>query len=90
MQDTISSLTVRIVSQDQMVYGGKVLSLVAPAQEGYVGILRNHAPFVTPLTAGKITVRDVDGKTTSFHNTGRGILEVYHNTATILLDSIKL
>jgi F-type H+-transporting ATPase subunit epsilon len=55
---------------------------------GYVGILANHAPFITTLGPGKIVIRDGAGKTEAYPSDS-GFLEILDNKATILLDSIE-
>ena len=77
-----------ITTPDKTVYDGNVQSLVAPAQLGYLGILADHAPLATPLTAGRITLRDASGKATLFNMSESGFLEVSNNKATLLLNSI--
>ena len=36
---------------------GDIESLIAPGEEGYLGVLANHAPLLTPLREGDLTVR---------------------------------
>ncbi len=74
-----------IQSPDRKIFEGSVESLVAPASKGYVGILAHHAPFITMLGRGKITVRDAAGKITAFDCSGGGFLEVAQNKATLLI-----
>ena len=71
------------------VFEGIIQSLVAPARIGYVGILANHAPFITTLVPGKISLRDNSGATMIFKSNGNGLLEVLNNNATLLLDSVE-
>ncbi len=62
------------------------MALVAPAELGYLGVLANHAPLATTLTAGKITYRDSSGASKTLQAAGSGFLEVFKNQATILID----
>ena len=82
MADTFN---VSILAPEGKIFEGEVESLVAPAKTGYVGILANHAPFITMLGQGKITVRDQTGKITAFDCLGSGFLEVSQNKATLLI-----
>ncbi|MFH0764323.1 MAG: F0F1 ATP synthase subunit epsilon [Candidatus Omnitrophota bacterium] len=81
--------SINIKTPLKAVFEGKITSLVAPAAAGYVGILANHAPFITTLVPGKITLRDDSGKTKTIKSGGPGILEVLKNNATLLLDSAE-
>ena len=71
------------------VFDGDVQSIVAPAEMGYVGILANHAPFITTLGPGRIIIRDSAGKPEAYPSNSGGFLEILNNKATILLDSIE-
>lgn len=75
-----------ILSSDKKIYEGDLQSLVAPGEAGYLGILANHAPFMTTLVPGKITLKDTAGKTTALNSKAGGFLEIIKNKATILLD----
>ncbi|MCX5686800.1 MAG: F0F1 ATP synthase subunit epsilon [Candidatus Omnitrophica bacterium] len=81
--------SINIKTPLKTVFEGKTASLVAPAESGYVGILANHAPFITILVPGKITLRDDSGATLTFKSAGSGLLEVLKNKAVIFLDSVE-
>lgn len=80
------TFSVSILSADRKIFEGEVESLVAPQSMGYVGILAHHAPFVTTLGQGKITVRDGAGKITTL-DCRNGFMEVSQNRATLLIGS---
>lgn len=65
----------------------EVESAVFPGTEGYLGVLAHHAPLITGLKAGKLTVRCMDGSTRTYR-VGGGFLEVSNNRANVLADSI--
>lgn len=75
-----------ITSAEKKIFEGEAQSLVAPGEIGYLGILANHAPLMTTLVPGKITVRDVSGKAKAFESAANGFLEIINNKAAILLD----
>jgi F-type H+-transporting ATPase subunit epsilon len=78
----------QIVSQEEMTYQGEVESLVAPAALGYLGVLANHAPLLTSLTEGLLTIREAQGDNKIFKVRG-GILEVSAKEVVILADYIE-
>ncbi len=77
-----------VLTQEKAVIDRTVISIVAPGTEGYLGILRDHAPIVTQLQPGKLTVKDEGGAETVYAVSG-GFLEVSHNVATLLADAIE-
>jgi F-type H+-transporting ATPase subunit epsilon len=76
------------VTPEKVVFEQDVSSIIAPGIEGYLGVLTNHAPIITPLTAGRFEVKDASGKHTEYFISG-GFLEVSNNVATILADAIE-
>ncbi|MCX5697448.1 MAG: hypothetical protein NTU54_05730 [Candidatus Omnitrophica bacterium] len=76
-----------ILAADKVIYRGEVISLVAPGELGYLGVLANHAPIIARLTSGRIILKDTFGKREIFKSQGSGFLEVVKNRAVILLDS---
>ncbi len=78
----------RIVTHEEIVIDQEVESLVVPAARGYLGVLAHHAPLLTTLSQGKITLRDAKGDEQHYQVNG-GILEVANGTATILTEDLK-
>jgi F-type H+-transporting ATPase subunit epsilon len=76
------------VTPEKVVFEQDVSSIIAPGIEGYLGVLTNHAPIITPLTAGRFDVKDPSGKQTEYFISG-GFLEVSNNVATVLADAIE-
>lgn len=53
-----STLTVEIVTSERIVYSDTDVDMVtAPGSEGMLGILPNHAPLVTTLSAGELRIK---------------------------------
>jgi F-type H+-transporting ATPase subunit epsilon len=76
-----------IYTQAKKVFDGQVVSIVVPAETGYLGVLAHHAPLVAILGTGTLTIKlpgDVEHKV---HLAG-GFLEVHDNIATLLVDDL--
>jgi F-type H+-transporting ATPase subunit epsilon len=76
-----------IVSQDRMVFEGEADIVVLPGSEGEMGILPRHAPVLTTLKYGIITVR-TQGQEQHFTVAG-GVAEVQPDLITILADAAE-
>lgn len=76
-----------IVSQDRMVYEGDADIVVLPGSEGEMGILPHHAPVLTTLKYGIITVR-AQGQEEHFTVAG-GVAEIQPEIITILADAAE-
>jgi len=78
-------LSVRVVSPDRIVFEGEAASLVAPAWDGKVGILPRHAPMLTLVGAGELSIDRPGGGSDSFHVDG-GVLKVERDQVTLLTE----
>jgi len=76
-----------IVSQDRMVYQGEADMVSLPGSEGIMGILPNHAPILTTLKLGVITVRSKG--TEEYFTIAGGIAEVQPDIVTVLADAAE-
>lgn len=77
-----------IVTPEKIFYEDKIDSLVIPATLGYLGVLTNHAPLLTGLVPGKITIKDQQGERRTLAVSG-GFTEVLKNRVTILADAVE-
>ncbi len=76
----------QVFTQVRKVLDESVTSIVVPGEDGYLGILANHAPLITTLGSGTLTIRQ-DFNERNLKLSG-GFLEVAGNKATILADSL--
>jgi F-type H+-transporting ATPase subunit epsilon len=51
-----------LVSPEKLLFSGEVESVVAPGAEGQFTVLKDHAPVMTTLKSGVVTVAGGDGK----------------------------
>ena len=78
-----------IVTPERCVLEMDASSVIVPGVEGYLGILAGHAPLITELTYGKVTVKDDGGNETNLAVSG-GFMEVRGDVVRILADSAEL
>lgn len=75
-----------IVTPDQKVFEGEVISVTFPGTDGSFQVLNNHAPLLSTLKKGTIVYKDkkneydviVDG----------GVVEVLNNKVIVLAEAI--
>ena len=80
-------ISCEIVSQDRLVFKGDVDIVVLPGKDGQMGILPRHAPVLTALNYGIITVR-MKGQEEHFTVAG-GVAEVLPDKVTVLADAAE-
>ena len=76
------SLLVVVISPERTLFEGTADSVIAPAWDGELGILRGHAPLMALLGSGNLRVRQ-GNDTETFHVEG-GFLQVVDNVVTVL------
>jgi len=69
------------------MFDGEADAVVAPAFDGQVGILPNHAPFMTLLGEGTLTVRRAD--TVSRFSVRGGFLQVVENRVRVVTEHVE-
>jgi F-type H+-transporting ATPase subunit epsilon len=83
----MSSLKLDIVTAERVVYSQDVDVIIAPGQEGQLGILPHHAPLMTILQAGELVVRR--GREEDTLAISGGFLEVRPDRVIVLADSAE-
>ena len=69
------------------MFDGDADAVVAPAFDGEVGILPNHAPFTTLLGQGTLTVRQ--GTTVNRFRVRGGFLQVVDNRVRVVAEHVQ-
>lgn len=80
-------MRVTVISPEAAVFDGDAESVVAPAFDGQIGILDNHAPLMTTLGRGVLTIRTA-GTERRFDVHG-GFLQVVKNRVRILAEHVQ-
>lgn len=82
------SFKVSVVTQVKRILETEAGYLRVRTSEGDIGILPNHAPFVSELSMGKMEIESPEkNKRDQYFLTG-GFLEISNNIATIIADDI--
>jgi F-type H+-transporting ATPase subunit epsilon len=80
------TILVDIVSQDRLVYRGEADMVTLPGADGEMGVLPGHAPLLTTMTYGVISVK---GAEDHVFTVAGGIVEVQPEYITILADAAE-
>lgn len=67
------------------VFDGEAVSVSLPGSEGLFQVLAGHEAFVSELVPGDMQVKAKDGSVHTIKIERKGIAEISHNQATILL-----
>ena len=80
-------MQVTVISPEASMFDGEADAVVAPAFDGQVGILPNHAPFMTLLGEGTLTVRRADA--VSRFSVRGGFLQVVDNRVRVVTEHVQ-
>jgi F-type H+-transporting ATPase subunit epsilon len=76
-----------IVSQDRMVWEGEADIVLVPGEAGLMGVLPNHAPLLSTLKFGILTVRYQGGE--EVFTVAGGVVEIQPDIITVLADAAE-
>ena len=78
---------VTVISPEAAMFDGEADALVAPAFDGEIGILPQHAPLMTLLGNGTLVVRQ--GATTRRFAVKGGFLQVVDNRVRVVAEHVQ-
>jgi len=78
---------IEIVTPDEKVFEGEVVSATFPGSDGSFQILNHHAPLVATLGKGDIKYQPEKEKEVHILVDG-GVVEVIHNKVNVLIEKI--
>ena len=76
---------IQIITPQGIPYQGDVVHTLVPAEDGFVGVLANHAPYVSASAGGRLEVREKEGE--EEFRVGPGFFEVVSNQACFFTQS---
>ena len=77
-----------ILTPERSIFRGAVKSIVIPGEDGYFGVLYNHAPLLSTIGDGEIKVTGEDGTDRHWHVKG-GFVQVLRNKVSVLTTKIE-
>lgn len=80
----MAKLHFSLVAPERQLFSGEVDQVDAPGAEGDFGVLAGHAPFMTTLREGSVTI--TDGTTTRAFTIQGGFADVTGEGLTILAE----
>ena len=78
-----------LTSPEELLFEGKVRSVVVPAVDGELGILPRHAPLVGALSFGELRLELEDGSRARYFVHGGGFVEVLNDEVTVLATNVE-
>lgn len=82
-------MTISILTPDKEIFAGDIKSVKVPGVSGQLQILNNHAPLISSLQRGEVTVVKTDGAPIKF-TIEKGFLEVLRNEVSLLVQGVVM
>ena len=77
-----------IITPQGVQYENDVVHTLLPGEDGFVGVLANHAPYITSSSGGRLEIKEKNGEEKKFQ-VGPGFFEVTSNKATFLAQTFR-
>jgi len=78
-----ASYSLKIITPQGIAYDGTVVHTFLPTENGFVGVLAHHAPYLVSSKGGKLVAKESIGLEKDFQ-VGSGFFEVNHDQAVFL------
>ena len=75
-----------ILTPEKKVYSGEVSLVNLPGSDGSFEVLTNHAPIISALTKGDITIKGAEGEQKV--TVDCGVVEVLNNNIIVLAEAV--
>ncbi len=75
-----------IITPDKKIFEGEINLVQLPGSKGSFTMLKNHAPIISTLEKGTITVKEISGQEHVFNING-GVVENVADKVIVLVES---
>jgi len=81
-------MQLEILTPDKKIYEGEVSSVSLPGITGGFQVLNNHAPLISALSKGTLTLESPEGSQKM--NIKSGFVEVLNNRVVVLIEGAEI
>ena len=84
----MAEINLEIITPEKIIYKDSVDSITVPGTKGMFQVLKDHAPLMSTIEIGVITLKKNHENT--YLTTAGGTIEVLNNSVLILADSVEV
>ncbi len=81
-------MNIEIITPEKTIYRGEVKSVRVPGEKGSFQVLKDHAPIISTLGKGPVSLVESGGNEKTFEIES-GIVEVRKNRLILLVESVS-
>ena len=85
----IFAMNITVLTPDKEIFKGAILSVKVPGTKGQFQILNRHAPIVSSLAKGNVSIVKTDNSRMKFDISG-GFIEVLNNEVSLLVTGVVI
>lgn len=80
-------MNIEIITPEEKVFTGDIISVSVPGKKSPFQVLKDHAPIISSLDKGKLSIQCVNGESKNFDIDG-GVIEVKNNKIIVLVEAL--
>lgn len=80
-------MNIVVLTPDKEVFNGEINSVKVPGIDGQFQVLRGHAPLVSALSEGEVSIVKADGQKVTF-GISKGFVEVLRDEVSLLVTGV--
>ena len=80
-------MNITVLTPDKKIFQGPITSVKVPGTVGQFQVLINHAPIVSSLEAGEVTIKK-EGEEDLKFSIEKGFIEVLNNDISLLVQGV--
>jgi F-type H+-transporting ATPase subunit epsilon len=84
----MAEINLEIITPEKIIYKDSVDSITVPGTKGMFQVLKDHAPLMSTIEIGVITLKKNDENT--YFTSAGGTIEVLNNNILILADAVEV
>ena len=81
-------MNISVLAPERAIFTGEIRAVKVPGVSGEFQVLNNHAPLVSALAAGQVTIKLANNEERSF-GIERGFIEVLNNEVSLLVQGVE-
>jgi F-type H+-transporting ATPase subunit epsilon len=82
-------MNITVLTPDKEIFKGLIQSVRVPGTKGQFQVLSRHAPIVSSLTKGSVSILKADNARMQFEISG-GFIEVLNNEVSLLVTGVVI
>lgn len=85
----MTTFRLKIITPEKMFFDGDVVQVTSRTDEGYIGIMAGHVPYVANLVPSSLKVKENDGDEFRVAAVAGGFIKVSKNETVVVANAVE-